>query len=654
MKSLLVDLLFLSLISALSFFLISFYLPAQNINVTYPDWMVQAFRVKELELHGLTSWTHTWSNGINLWKSYQLIPHVITLGVAKLFHLEITRAMVILVITQFILLRILTYVVARLLKFSPFTALVASLMTFSIAYFWKAVGDYTLLFALSFFPLIILLWVKYLEGKIQFIFPYIAGLLFYIHPLLGLTAISLWCFTKFFEGVKVFSWKTFFQFATFLVASAFFWVPIVFRDSYTNSTIYIATKEFMQLTLAPFPYFGLSFCIFICFFIAFFQQFFPISSRYRWVKILVLYVFLYFTLIYTGVHLSLPTFINQFQYTRGVGFLGIAIIFSVLPFVETIQKTNTLAIRGILVAAITVALAEGIWITSNYSPSIQNITIDPVTNFVMNKKIDDTTDRIWTPTIELSSFYGSVYALHFPISYMAHLESNHLPERLNQLITYRPFLNQIPLSELTRINNYFQLAGTKYVFLDESSSFVQVLKDKNSGYRYLEREITPNGVYEVFEAPWIVRNATLIANVYKNDLTSFPTDMKFNEVADQVRLDTKVKTFSEMLYSPLNERLDVAYPTEESILVSLPTKRSTPFVLVNESYDKQWKAYFKNTKLSISPVGPNFMLIHVNNLDDGGTISLIHSWPLYYYFILFAIPIVPLSLFFIPRIMSKN
>ncbi len=654
MKIILLDLVFISLIIGLSVFLISFYLPAENINVTYPDWMVQAFRIREIQLHGITSWTHTWSNGINLWKSYQIVPHLITLAVADIFRLEITRAMIVMVIAQFIFLRIITYIVARLLKFSPFTALVAALATFSIAYFWKAVGDYTLLFSFSFFPIILLLWVKYLEGKFQWIYPYIAGLMFYIHPVFGLISISLWGVAKLIEDSQLFSLRTLLQCLVFLAASSFFWVPVAFKDSYTNSTVYIATKEFLQLALAPFPYYGLSFILLIYFFIGFVQQFFPISSVYRWGKILTLYVFAYFSLIYIGTHVSLPNFINQFQYTRGVGLLGICIIFAALPFVEQVQKTNSLFFRGLLVTAVTITFVEGTWITSNYSPSVHKNISDPVTSFMQQKKIDNTEGRIWTPTIDLSSYYGATYSLHFPTSYMAQLESNHLPERLNQLITYQPFLNQIPSSDISRIDNYFMLAGIQYVFFDEDSSFVQALLDKKSGYKHLGQVVTPSGIYEAFETPWTARNAVLVSNKYRDDLITFPTNMQFDLVPDQVALDNKVKEFSTMVYDPSNNPLFVTYPTEESLALSIPTKRTSSFVLINESFDQEWQAYFKGEKQSITSVGPNFMLVTLANQNDGGKLILYHTWPLYYYLLLFIVITVPLVIGFGPFILNKK
>jgi len=652
-KTILIDILFSALIVIVSLALISFYFPAQNLNVTYPDWMIQAFRIKTLELFGPISWTHMWSNGIDMWKSYQFVPHLITLGIVKLFNVDVPRAMVLMVIGQFVLLRVVVYVVARLLKFSPFTALFASLITLSIAYFWKAVGDYSLLFSFTFFPVILYLWVKYVEGKVQWLYPYIAGLMFYIHPILGMTSFGMWAISQFFIGVQIFSRRTFLQLFLFLLSSSLFWVPLVYKQSYTNSTVYLATKEFLQVSLSPFPYFGLSVTLLLFFCIALAQLFFPVQRKFKWVKILGIFVALYFGLIYIGTHISLPNFINKFQYTRGIGLIGLGIVFCTLPFIEYLQKNKSLFVKGLLVASLTVAVVEGMWITSYYSPDVLTATADPVTTFFQKNNINPEESRVWTPSIELSSYYGAQSQLRLPTSYMAHLESNHLPERLNQLITYRPFLSQIPTSELQRINDYFMVTGIKYVFLEEGSPFISVLKDKTSGYKHVDQIVVPGGLYEVFETPWDVKNSVLLSESSKDSLSEFPNTMKFNQTADQISLDNKVKDLNNVLNDPNNQTLPLSYPTQESLAITLPSNNTNQYVFINESFDKQWKAYVNGTEQEIAPVGPNFMLVKLQNPQSGGTLQLRHSWPTYYYYLIFAIPVIPFWLF-IGRLLFSN
>jgi hypothetical protein len=607
--------------------------------------MIQAFRIKTLDLYGPIPWIHTWSNGIDLWKSYQFVPHFITLGISKLFAVDIPRAMVIAVIGQFVLLRLIVYVVARLLKFSPITALFASLATFSIAYFWKAVGDYSLLFAFTFFPIMLFLWVKYIEGKLQWTYPYLCGLMFYVHPILGVTSIGMWAIAQFFIGVQIFSKRTLVQFLLFMLSSALFWVPIIFKQSYVNSTMYLATKEFLQLSLAPFPYFGLSVILLIFFFLAFAQLFFPAHRKFKWTKILFIFVTLFFGLIYIGTHVSLPTFVNQFQYTRGIGLIGIGIIFCLLPFIELVQKNKSLFVKGLLIATITVTFVEGMWITSYYSPDVLNKTADPVMSFFKEKNIAPDKYRVWSPTVELSSYYGVEDGVRLPTSYMAHLESNHLPERLNQLITYRPFLTQIPASEISRINDYFMLTGIKYVFLEEGSPFITTLKEKSSGYKYLDQIVVPGGIYEVFETPWQVKNAVLLSQNDARSLTVFPNNMKFYRTEDQISLDNKVRELNKIIYDPAKQALSVQYPTQESLSVKIPLTINNEYVFINESYDKQWKAYIAGKEQEVTPIGPNFMLVKLAN-GQSGELVLKRTWPVYYFYLLFAIPVIPILLFF--------
>lgn len=629
-KNLFLDILYLCGLSLLSAYLISFYFNAQNINVTYPDWLVQAFRVKELQLNGFTSWTHTWSNGINLWKSYQFIPHYLTLEVVNILHIGITRAMIILVIAQFILLRLITYISARVLKFSPTTALAGALATFSISYFWKAVGDYSLLFTFTFYPIMIVFWVNYVSGKLQNFYPFLSGLLFYIHPMLAITSFAMWAVAQLFTNKKILSLRVLLQFALFLAGSALFWSPLIFKNGYSSSSTYLATKEFLQVALDPLPFYGLSISLLCFFFAGLIQQIFPVNKKFSWVKIFYIFVFLYFLLVYIGVNVDLPGFIDQFQYSRAVGLIGIGIIFSILPMTEKILAKNNLLLRTGIATLLTLIVVEGIWITSLYSPSVLKSTADPVSTAKNQLSLRMTQERVWTPTIDLSSYYASSQKIGFPTSYMAHLESNQLPERLDQLITYRPFLNTIPFSEIDRINDYFMLTGVHYVFLDESSPFISVLSNPQSQYKYIGRVVISSGVYRVFQVPWSVRNAVVINPRIQSSMLAFPTSLQMNNPNDQIALDNYVKTFSDTIYDKSNTPLSVSYPTEETIEITIPKNRNSNLVFINESYDSSWDANFNNTKQQIKPIGPNFMAIKLNSGDEGVLFLKHRQTPIFY------------------------
>ena len=47
------------------------------------------------------------------------------------------------------------------------------------------------------------------------------------------------------------------------------------------------------------------------------------------------------------------------------------------------------------------------------------------------------------------------------------------------------------------------------------------------------------------------------------------------------------------------------------------------------------------------------MLVKLQNPQSGGTLQLTHSWPTYYYYLIFAIPIIPIW-FFIGRLVFSN
>src|SRR5579859_2389391 len=177
--TLLSDLFFFCLLVSISLLLISFYFNANFLNTGYADWMVHAFRIKFLQSYGLLSWTHEWDNGMNIWKSYQFIPHLLTLGLSTFFHVTIPRAMVLMIIILFVLLRLFIYCILRILHVSSVGSFISALLSFDIAQYWGGVGDFSLLFGFTFFPVVLYLWIQYYQGKLSYIFAYITGLLFY-------------------------------------------------------------------------------------------------------------------------------------------------------------------------------------------------------------------------------------------------------------------------------------------------------------------------------------------------------------------------------------------------------------------------------------------------------------------------------------------
>ncbi len=639
------DFINLSILLLISLFLISFYFKAHYIQTNYPDWIVHAFRIKLIKEYGLTSWTHMWSNGISIWRSYQFIPHYITIGISDIFHVDVLRGMVLTTITCFILFHMVTYCILRLLQFSQLASFICAILTFDIAQYWGGLSDYSLLFAFTFFPLYLFLFVKYYQGKIGLLFPYIIGLGFYIHPLLAVYSTVLWITALVFSRRKLLSITTFTQIIVFLAASTLFWFPLIFKGSYAYSSSTFATEDFLKMVINGYSYLGLSIFLFVALAITAFRMFAPLPKKFIWAKTLFIYITTFLVLIIIGINASLPKFIDQFQYTRGVTMIGIAIIFTFATFLDSyIYKSILLKTLAIFFSSL--VLVEGLWFTSIYSPQPAKDNLEsPIPQFLkISNAVKNNSGRLWVPNIDISSFMA-LKSMQFPYSYMEHLESNQIPPRIYSLILYSPFLDNIPSSNISRIDDYFKITGTKYAIFDELSPFTTAFKVyANPQYIDLGKIELPHQIYHVFEAPWELRNAVLINSQYQKDMMHFPFNLELSDVNDQIALDDYVKNFDNVLYQSNNVPLSINYPTQDSIEVKIPDKRKSNMVYINESYDASWKAIFDNKVQSIKPAGPNYMLVTLNSLNNGGILILKHYWPLSFYVSIYFILLIPILL----------
>lgn len=642
------DLLFFGILVIFSLFLISFYFGASTLDTHYPDWMVHAFRIKELKEHGLASWTHTWANGISLWRSYQFIPHYLTVLLVNSLHVSITRAMVIMTILCFIFLRISIYVVLRLLHFPPITAFVCSLLSFDIAQYWSGVSDYSLMVGFTFMPIIIFLWVKYFQGKLQNLYPYIAGIAFYIHPLLGMSGIILWIIGVIFSERRIMSWSILAQFLIFMIASSLFWFPLIFKTSYSYTNPVFGEKFWITNIVSPYKYYGLSIFIIIAIGMCSLRVFMPIEKTYRWTKVLYVYVLGYFILTVITLSIQLPGFIAGLQYVRGITLFGIAALFVFASVVEKLRLIRSTAIKGICLFFLSLVMVEGMWFASDSSPAGARDFLEPVTAYQQKFKDRDLSDgRIWSSEIGESSFYAP-FDIRLPYSYMGHLEQNQVAPRLSSLVLYQPYVDKVPLSNINRINDYFKLAGVKYIFFNESSPFTtSILNTNKQIYKDLGMIKSDKKIYHAFQTPWQTLDAVAIDPRYEKDIAAFPQAIQLSEINDQITLDEKVKKLTTVLSKPENIPLRIEYPKNDTLQIVIPRDVHANSIYVNETYDTGWHGYFDKERIALSPAGPNFMQLKIPQMHKEGTIILTHQWPVSFYISLFLICLLPIELFIV-------
>ncbi len=640
------DFISIIILGALGAFFIFPYFNTEFIYINYPDWIVHAFRAKFLQEYGLSSWSHVWSNGISLWKAYQFIPHYLTIAVSQLFHQSIPRSMVILIIGLFISIHIIVYIALRFLKFRPSTAFVCALLSFDMAQYAVSIGDYSLMFGSTLAPIIYYMWIRFNKDKLQLVYPYVTGLLFYIHPLLGFLAINLWACTVMFTKRNILSLNTAMQAGIIFATSSLFWLPIAFKNSYLQSGAFLANKYFLNLTLSGFDYFGLSLVLLCCLFASVPLLFMHLKPDENWIKILSAFLLGYLVLVFVGINVDLPRVINQFQYTRGVVYIGIGTLFVFAPIMERLLSIKSLIVKLLIVVIVSLSLVDGIWLTSKFTPAPSVGYDDPISPYAKNQNINLSDGRVWSNYIGNASYYSPL-TTKLPYSYMTHLEPNQIPIRLNQLIAYKNFDANIPQSNLDRITNYFKITGTKYIFFDETSAFTKsLLASANAEYQDEGKVSTDKNLTHVFKSNWESRDAVMISQDYKTNLKHFPFDLDFSKSTDQLQLDNYTKAFVTMLYQPSNIPLKIKYPTQDSLTVEIPPNPSSNLVYINESYDKEWKATYNNKDQLIQSTGPNYMLVSLESFPAGGQLVLKHVWPTSFYVSWFFITTIPLLIIF--------
>lgn len=639
-NTLFLDILFPLCLIILSVFLISNYVNAHYLYVEYWDWLIQAFRIRFIETYGLSSWTHVWSNGMNIWATYQFIPHILTLSLVKIAHITIPRAMVIITIFLFIFLRLLIYFLLRRLTYSPFTAFICAVISFDIAQYWLGVGDYSLMWGITLFPISIFLLYKYYTKKWRLLFPYLCGLFFYIHPLLGISSIGLWSIAVIASDKKILSGETLMEIVVFLIASSLFWFPTLFPSAsyFPNDTF--KSKEFFQLFLKNMDFLGLG-AVLLFIFAASVIQIFLKPMHKGWIKALYIFVFVYLLIVLIGINADLPEFLMQTQMSRGVSFIGIAIVFLAAGFIEYVIKSKSTILKGILVLCLLLSFVEAIWTTSTYSPVPSKGFEDIISKFItLHKDIDLQSGRVWTPRLDLASYYAPM-DLRYTYSYFQHKEPNQISVRMFQVINDQPYTTIMPAATLNRVESYLKLTGSKYILLEEESPFTKVLMVQNDKYKDLGAVNLQDNNYHAFSAKWEIRNAILLKTEYKNAIDTFPFDIKSSDINNQIELDNYVQKITKAVYKDDSINLPILYPTQESILIKIPANRSSNIVFLNESYDSGWAASFNGKIQKILPAGPNFMKILLHDQRSGGVLSLQHSWPNSYIVGIILIGLIP-------------
>ncbi len=180
------DTLFVSAIVGFGWFLIGYYTQFEFLKSGYQDWIYHAFRVKDVAEFGVSSWDHIWANGINHWRAFQYIEHILAAFVVKATGLSITKAMAWIIVIAFIGVRVISYLTLRWLGIGRLVSLLAVMISYTVAQQWITVSDYSIYVGHIFVPLFVVIWIKALENDgLTYFLAALSGASWSLHPTIG-------------------------------------------------------------------------------------------------------------------------------------------------------------------------------------------------------------------------------------------------------------------------------------------------------------------------------------------------------------------------------------------------------------------------------------------------------------------------------------
>lgn len=606
---------------------------AEAIKTGYADWVAQAFRIKHIQDHGITSWTHTWSNGIDLWRGYQFIPHLISSGISYILSLSITKTMVLITIFLHLFLRVSLYLTLRKYQVARIAAILSTIISLDIAQYWNAISEYSLLWGLAFVPTIIYFWTKSFDHYKLTIFPLLVGLSFYIHALLGVLSVSLFLFEIISNETKVLTRINLGKILIVVLSSSYFWVSLflsgelkVAGDFHIYGVLDMAINMFGNL--------GLSTGLISLSLISMLLLVVPNVFIKRWQKSLVVFAFLFLMALNFKDSLSNFSIFRATQFTRMATMLGVIIIIS-SSFVFNWLLRKRLVIQLITVFLCALMYIDGLWLTNTYSPSSDKKLHDIVSIYTTEyPELRLAANRVWTPTVEISSYLGE-NNFKTPNSYMEHLEPNLVPTRLNSLFKDQPYKVNIPNSVGETLINYLKVTGTNVVILESVSPYTKLFSESGSFKIY--PEITTNNTsYLGYKLIQPVRDAVFTSINYSQHFEKINT-LDSQKVFNKTKLDDLVEALSKEIYSENSTPLSTYYPDPETIKINISQIKTPGYIFLNQSYSKGWQVKVGDKKLNFSLVGPGYISIEIPGNLTSKEIILTHSWTIYQVISMYAV-----------------
>lgn len=607
------------------FFLIGNLSQGNFLDTGYQDWTYHAMRLEMVTQHGMLSWENFWSNGINLWRSYQYLIYYILLGANKVLQLSIPKLMIWATIFVFIASRVMWYVVLRRVKVRPILAFVAVLASFYMIQQWSSIKDFSIYMVSFFLPFFVWTWVNSTQKKTwMLIVAPLAGFAWFLHPIMGLICSGLWGLSFLFLAKKLRPVEIIVQWGAFLTIAAGFFVPY-FAYGYGFTHPVFASVEFLVMALQRPGLLGLSQLLLAMLVFSWIILVAKLSKLKRWYKILTLFSSLYLLAVVLGMRNFLPTFIMQLQFSRGVFLVGYLICFGFGYALEQIvTKRSRKTVLTLLALASAIIMTESVVWSADLSAPVTETLDNPVTQFLSTTQPKGNL-YFRNPTVSTYLDFGKV---RFVNSYNWHMEPNPYSYRYTQLLNTDFAFSSVSPSKLETLYAYTRVLNVEYLALPINSPLMRSLTDEKNPTPFTSVLTTiHNSVsYSFIRSPYNVAYAyfipdELLGEVFSTDVLPVPT----LHVNSFKKWDESIKK----MHTGLNKEgivpLSVAFPTPETIEVQLPTATTSGKVLVLQSHDPYWKATQAGINLESS--NTHFIVVTPNQAANETTLTLVHHWP---------------------------
>jgi hypothetical protein len=525
----------------------------------------------------------------------------------------------------FIAVRVLSYIVLRLLRVSVFPAFFVTLISYDFAQQWITIKDFSIHIASLFVPFLVFVWIKSLSQlPYLYFFAALSGASWLLHPIIGYTFTALFFVSLFIRRNSAHRFYKFSIFSVFVLTFLPFPAQYFFTG-YSFSNPIFSSPQFLRETLISGDV-GLSLIYLLLLGVAWMITFLFTDRVPRWSKLLLLFCTVYMLVIWIGVNGYLPGFLNSLQISRAITLVGLLLPFCFAPLLATpLRMTKSKLVSSVLVAVMAVSLANSVELSSQYAAEPVNSTVNPVASYFKNVR---PTGSVYYDDVSEASYF-SPGDVRFVTSYNEHREGHPLAQRFKNLMHSDAAYTGVTQRQIELINAYSEVLGVEYIFLPQLSPLVDGLtKDSSrSVYRAVATVTTPKGVYSV------LRNTTPIHYAYAVDDTmvkqiNFSLLAQPNLYANSYKLwDEEVLKMATLVRNNFLTPVSLQFLGTSSLRVS--SDKPIQRLLILQTYDDYWSVASHQSS-HIVPTSLRMMYISLSPSSES-TITLVNGWPVWHW-----------------------